>query len=155
MSIKRRSRTDAAPAPAAAAPVDAAGPVETAGEAGPAAEIETTGAGRAPRPRGKRGYFVPGIIALVVCAGIATLIDVTGLQTRTPSRLAGPQVETFLSQAIQARDALSAPPTVTCPGTEPLRAGVAFSCTVVLHGRTERVAVTEGRGASLTYRLAA
>ncbi len=106
-------------------------------------------------PRKKRGYLVPGVIALVVCAGLATLIDVAGLQARTPARLAATEAETFLSEAVQARDNLATPPSVRCPGTEPLRAGVSFSCVIRLAGRDHRVRVQEGSGGRLSYEVAA
>jgi hypothetical protein len=96
--------------------------------------------------RPKRGYLLPGTIALVVCAVIATVIDLAGLQSRTPSSLAGRQVETFLSQSLQANHPQQDPPQVRCPAEEPLRAGLSFDCTLLSGGRPVSIQVTETSG---------
>jgi hypothetical protein len=101
-----------------------------------------------PRPA-RRGYLLPGLIALFVCAAVAIVFDLTGLQSHNPKRLAGSEVETFLAQAVQAGHPQSSPPQVHCPGSEPLRAGVVFSCTMTRTGRgpaTIRVTETSSAG---------
>ncbi len=106
------------------------------------------------RPRPKRGYLLPGTIALVVCAVIAIAIDVAGLQSHTPSSLPGRQVEAFISQGLQYAHPQASPPQVRCPADEPLRAGYAFDCVLVTAGRTPatiRVTETSARG---TFRYA-
>lgn len=111
-------------------------------QAGPADHAAT---GRARRS--KRGYFVPGLIALVVLAVGGGLANFGGLDHAAPNRLAGPDVETFLAQAIQARDGLSSPPHISCPASEPVRAGLRFTCTWHRAGGDRRLGVTEtGRG---------
>ncbi len=109
---------------------------------------DTTGAGelRCPfgaglaaapggRPRPKRGYLVPGIIALVVCAAMATVIEFGGLRSHTPPSLAGHDVEALVSQRLQATHPQGSPPQVRCPAVEPLRAGLSFDCVFLEGGR--------------------
>ena len=96
------------------------------------------------RPRPKRGYFIPGIIALVVCAAIAIVIDLAGFQTHSPTTLSGHEVDSLVSQSLQATHPQRNPPQVRCPATEPLRAGLTFNCTLVENGRTSgTIHVTE------------
>jgi hypothetical protein len=96
-----------------------------------------------PLPR-RRGYLVPGAIALVVLGVIALVIDVAGLQSHTPSTLVGTEIATDVSQAVQASQNLGSPPQVHCPAREPLRAGLVFECTLLRPGRAaEGVRVTE------------
>jgi hypothetical protein len=120
--------------------------------AGPPAAVEASGCpfSGAPgpaaggRPRPKRGYLLPGTIALVVCAAIATVIDVTGIQSHTPSSLPGSQVATFLSQSLQYTHPQATPPQVRCPADEPLRAGLSFRCVLVRPGHPDAdILVTE------------
>ncbi len=115
-------------------PSAASGVVDTA--AGVAA-ASTGEVGR--RPPRRRGYLVPGLIALIVCAGLAALIDVTVLQSHTPSRLVGSEVATQLAQAIQADRSEAQPPVIHCPPSEPLRAGRVFYCTLVRPGHNDAV----------------
>src|ERR1700722_10017793 len=96
------------------------------------------------RPRPKRGYLVPGIIALGVCAALGVIIDVAGLQSHTASHLAGADVEVLVSQSLQAATGQHSPPQVRCPAEEPRRAGVTFDCTLLRAGRPPAViTVTE------------
>jgi hypothetical protein len=93
------------------------------------------------RPRPKRGYLLPGTIALFVCAAIAVVIDLAGLQTHTPHVLAGQDVEQYLQENLQTT---SSPPAVHCPADEPLRTGLTFTCIVTPTGGTARaVRITE------------
>jgi hypothetical protein len=85
---------------------------------------------------------VPGIIALVVVALIALVIDVTALQSHSPSTLVGAEVEQSIAQWAQAQKGMSAP-VAQCPAHEPKRTGAVFYCTVTSAGRTHRVKVTE------------
>jgi hypothetical protein len=96
--------------------------------------------GRRTPPR--RGYLVPGIIALVVLAVIALVIDVTALQSHSPSTLVGQEVEQYIASWAQAQEGLSSP-VASCPAHEPRRNGAVFYCTVTASGRTRRVQVTE------------
>jgi hypothetical protein len=108
------------------------------------------GAAPGTRPRPKRGYLLPGTIALVVCAAIAVVIDLAGIQSHTPTTLAGHQIESLVSQSLQAQHPQRNPPQVRCPASEPLRAGLAFDCSLVQGGRpagTIRVTELSGAGA--------
>jgi hypothetical protein len=104
------------------------------------------------RPRPKRGYLVPGIIALVVCATIGIVIDLAGLQSRTPSTLAGRQLDALVSQSLQATHPQRTPPQVRCPATEPERTGLVFDCSLVRPGRHDGVIrVTELSGSGTLH----
>jgi len=102
-------------------------------------EVSVEQAGR----RAKRGYFVPGLIALVVLAAAGGVANFAGLNHAGPHRLAGPDVETFLAQAIQSSNGLSQPPSISCPPSEPVRAGFRFTCTWQRAGGNRPVSVTE------------
>lgn len=45
-----------------------------------------------------------------------------------PKTLSGRDVSSQLAMGIQALDSLPSPPAVTCPATEPVRAGLRFRC---------------------------
>jgi hypothetical protein len=80
----------------------------------------------------------------VVCAGIALVIDLAGIQSHTPSSLPGSQIATFLSQSLQYSHPQAAPPQVRCPADEPLRDGFSFDCVLVRADRPDAtIAVTE------------
>ena len=105
---------------------------------------------RAAPPRRRRGYFLPGGIALAVLAVLAVLIDQIGLAHRTPSTLSGPDTATAIAQGIQAAASDHRLPQVRCPASEPVRAGLRFTCTEIASaGAAPRaIAVVEtGRGA--------
>ncbi|HUY61889.1 MAG TPA: hypothetical protein VMW49_08425 [Candidatus Dormibacteraeota bacterium] len=113
-----------------------------------------TGSGPAPtRPR--RGYLVPGIIALAVATGLALAINATMLAHHDPSNLNGPDVALYLSQAIQAAEAADSPPQVRCPASEPLRQGWSFACQLRGLTGTARVEVSETDATGqFTWRIA-
>jgi hypothetical protein len=108
------------------------------GHRGGDAGAEETGRPTPPR----RGYLVPGIIALAACAIIAVVIDVAGLQSHTPTTLVGSQVAQDVSNTLQYQG-LGSSPDVRCPAKEPLRVGLVFDCTLVRSGRpAETIRVT-------------
>jgi hypothetical protein len=109
--------------------------------------------GTSARPR-KRGYFIPGLIALVAMAGIGAAVNFGGLDHGAPSRLAGSDVSTFLAQGIQAQQGLSAPPSITCPASEPVRAGLSFTCQWAHAGVDQAVHVTETTAGQFRFSLA-
>jgi hypothetical protein len=102
------------------------------------------GNGQTSRPaRGRRAYWIPGLIALVVLVVIAVAVGAGDLSHPAPSSLARSDVESQLALGIQTERRTSEPPTVHCPGPEPVRKGYRFDC-VVLSGRTATVVtVTE------------
>lgn len=90
-----------------------------------------------PLPR-RKGYLLPGAIALVVLAAIAVVIDVAGLQSRVPRTLNGASTAQQVADAIESQQALTSPPSVHCPASEPVRAGVVFYCTLDRKGTPRR-----------------
>ncbi len=96
---------------------------------------------------------MPGIIALVFLALVGAIFNFVLLTNRSPSSLAGRNVETLVAQGLQAQQHTGQPSQVHCPTTEPIRAGLRFTCTVSEAGWQRRVAITEidGRG---TFRWA-
>lgn len=113
-------------------------------------ETQSVGAPRAAPPTGRRGkgYFVPGIIALAALLAIGVFFVGAGdLQHKAATDLAGADIASQISLAIQAQENSARPPAVTCPSREPVRLGARFQCTV--KGSPDRpVYVTEvdGRG---------
>ncbi|MHB1535626.1 MAG: DUF4333 domain-containing protein [Acidimicrobiales bacterium] len=107
----------------------------------------------ATAPAPKRGYLVPGLIALVFLVGAAVLINYTALSHHVSRRLNGPDVATLISQGLQAQLGARVPPQVSCPAHEPLRAGLTFECVLDRHGRRSAVQVTEtNRAGQLSFR---
>ena len=100
--------------------------------------------GEAPRPpRRRRGYWIPGFIALAVLVAIAAAVGAGDLSHPAPSTLARSEVESQLALGIQAEQRSPEPPTVHCPGPEPVRKGYRFDCTIDRGGTTTVVIVTE------------
>jgi hypothetical protein len=101
-----------------------------------------------PRERGRRGYWIPGLIALAVLLGIGLAFGAGDLDHSGPTTLAGSEMAQDLAGAIQANEGTPSPPTVHCPRSEPARAGHQFVCSVSGGGTTRVVHVTEinGRG---------
>ncbi|HLI00535.1 MAG TPA: DUF4333 domain-containing protein [Acidimicrobiales bacterium] len=90
-----------------------------------------------PLPR-RKGYLLPGAIALVVLAAIAVVIDVAGLQSRVPRTLNGAATAQQVAQAIETRQGLTSAPSVHCPASEPVRAGLVFYCTLDREGHARQ-----------------
>jgi hypothetical protein len=107
-----------------------------------------------PRGRRRRGYWIPGLIALAVLLGIGLALGAGDLDHGGPTTLAGPAIARNLAGAIQASEGTPSPPTVHCPHSEPARAGLQFVCTATAAGTTRTVHVTEinGRG-GLSWRF--
>lgn len=102
-------------------------------------------------PTRKRGYYLPGIIALVVLVAISVVFALVALRSYAPRVLSGSQVSQSLSEYLQTG---ATPPTVRCPSTEPMRAGLVFDCKVLRPGQRPRtVQVTEESAESFHYRL--
>jgi hypothetical protein len=100
------------------------------------------------RPSGRRGYLIPGLIAMAVLLAIGVALGAGDLDHRSTSGLHGSDVAQQLALAIQAQSGLHTPPDVTCPATEPVRQGFRFSCSITGNGSTRVVDVeeTDGRG---------
>jgi Domain of unknown function (DUF4333) len=96
---------------------------------------------------------VPGIIALVVLALIALVIDVAGLQSHSPSKLVDAEIAQDVTAWAQAQEGIASP-TVRCPDHEPKKAGTVFYCTLTAPGRAaRRVEVTETSPAIFRLKL--
>lgn len=99
--------------------------------------------------RGRRGYFLPGAIALAALLLIGGAIGAGDLFHPAPSRLRGPEVASQIALGVQVQQNRASAPRVTCPAVEPVRTGYRFDCTLVAgRGSPVIVAVTEvnGRG---------
>jgi hypothetical protein len=98
------------------------------------------------RPR--RGYWLPGAIALTVLVIIAVAVGGGDLDHSAPKTLHGPDVASEIALGIQTQEATNNAPTVSCPRSEPVRSGLHFECSVVSAGKKTPVEVVEidGRG---------
>lgn len=93
--------------------------------------------------RSKRGYWVPGMIALVVLLAIGAVFGAGDLDHSPPARLSGATIESQIAVAVQVQLGSRTPPTLNCPSSEPVRAGLTFKCTATAGGRTETLRVVE------------
>lgn len=144
---RRLSAREPSPAPASVSPPAAAGP--DLGPAGPAPEAAAPDPAPAGGRRGRRGYFLPGAIALVALLVIGGAVGAGDLSHPAPRTLNGPDVASQIALGVQSEQNDQAPPRVDCPPTEPVRAGLRFDCVLVpASGGPVTVAVTEvdGRG---------
>ncbi len=94
------------------------------------------------RPR--RGYFLPGVIALGALLGIGTAFGAGDLVHQAPRVLSGAEVASQVELGLQAELDTVSQPYVTCPASEPVKAGLTFTC--LEHPRTgpaRPISVTE------------
>jgi hypothetical protein len=105
-----------------------------------------TDAGAEAAPRRGRARWVPGLIALAALLTIGFVVGAGGdLSHPPPKNLSGTDVSAQLAIAIQAERSLRFPPALTCPPSEPIRAGFRFRCHFG-DGRPIDVVETDGRG---------
>ena len=112
----------------------------TPAASGAAAPTAATPAGRR-RPR-----WIPGLIALAALLAIGIVFGAGADLTHPgPDRLSGRDVSAQLALGIQSQQGISTAPLVSCPSSEPVKAGVAFECRVTgLPSRpAQKVEVTE------------
>ncbi len=118
---------------------------------------DATAAVEAPPRRGRRGYFLPGAIALAALLLIGVAVGAGDLSHPAPHTLRGPDVASQISLGVQAQQNSRTAPTVDCPASEPVKQGVTFRCALSTGpgGATRVVTVTEvdGRG-NLRWSLA-
>lgn len=110
------------------------------------ADLRPTDPGPVPQGsrRGRRGYFLPGAIALVALLAIGAAVGGGDLSHPAPKILTGPDVASQISLGVQAQQNDPVPPRVSCPAREPVRAGYHFSCTLTpAEGPPIQLAVTE------------
>ncbi len=108
---------------------------------------DSPGPAAAPR-RPRRGYWLPGTIALTFLVIIAVAVGAGDLDHTAPRTLHGPDVASEIALGIQTQEAMSNAPVVSCPTSEPVRSGLRFECSEVVSGETTVVDVVEidGRG---------
>jgi len=86
-------------------------------------------AGTPAKPRrSRRGYFLPGVIALAALLGIGTAFGAGDLVHQAPRVLSGPEVASQVELGLQAELNSVNQPYVTCPSSEPVKAGLTFTC---------------------------
>jgi hypothetical protein len=113
-------------------------------------EPPQTGGEPAPARRsGRRGYLIPGAIALVALLVIGLAIGAGGDLTHPPPKtLHGSDVAGQIALSIQAEQNDASLPTVHCPDHQPVRSGYTFTCSLERAGSVRTVDVQEidGRG---------
>jgi hypothetical protein len=116
--------------------------------------MTSTGAEASTPPRRRKGYWLPGAIALTVLLVIALALGAGDLDHSSPATLHGSDVAREIGLGMQAEQGGHAPADVRCPPSEPVRAGWQFACSTERSGLTRTVQVTEidGRG-HLRWRL--
>jgi Domain of unknown function (DUF4333) len=98
------------------------------------------------RPSGpvrRRGYWIPGLIALAVLLLIAVAVGAGDLDHSAPDVLQGPDIASQIALGIQAQEETASAPNVHCPKTEPVRSGLQFQCAVWRNGTRVPVNVVE------------
>jgi hypothetical protein len=96
-----------------------------------------------PPPRRRRGYWIPGLIAIAVLTAIGVAFGAGDLNHRSPRILHGSDVAQQIALGIQAQENLHQPPEVRCPASEPVRNGRRFICTRVGSGPAVLIHVVE------------
>jgi hypothetical protein len=98
--------------------------------------------------RPKRGYWIPAVIAMVVLLAIAAAVGAGDLDHSAPTKLPGSEVASEVALGLQVQTRSSGPPDVTCPPSEPVRAGFHFECTLSSGATRRAVDIVEidGRG---------
>jgi hypothetical protein len=106
------------------------------------------GAETGPPPRRRRGYWIPGLIAIAVLTAIGVAFGAGDLNHRSPRVLHGRDVAQQIALGIQVQEKLHQPPDVHCPASEPVRNGWRFVCTRIGAGppRPIRVVEVDNRG---------
>lgn len=97
----------------------------------------------------RRGYWVPGLIALTVLVMIGLIFGAGDLSHPAYTSINGPDIELQISQAMQVEQNTGTAPEISCPRREPVRAGLTFDCSARTPTGQEVVHVTEidNRGA--------
>lgn len=97
----------------------------------------------------RRGYFVPGVIALVALVVLGVILGAGDLAHPADRTVDGPDIAQQISQGMQALNGSGDTPDVTCPAREPVREGLRFECSVTGAGyrdQTVYVVETDNRG---------
>jgi hypothetical protein len=100
-----------------------------------------------PRAGARRGYFLPGVIALIALLVLGLVWGAGDLEHPAATSLTGPDTASLIALGIQAQQDLSRPPDVTCPAREPVRTGLTFDCKLAgTPPRTIHVTEIDSRG---------
>jgi hypothetical protein len=91
----------------------------------------------------RRGYWVPGFIALAALVIIGLLFGAGDLSHPAYTSINGPDIEQQISEAMQAEQNSANPPDVSCPRREQVKLGLAFDCTARTPSGQQVVHVTE------------
>ena len=100
----------------------------------------------APAPsgrRGRRGYWIPGLMAMAFLLIIAVAVGAGDLDHSAPRSLQGPDIASQIALGIQTQQGTARAPDVHCPGKEPVRSGWQFECSVTQAGGSVPVEVVE------------
>jgi Domain of unknown function (DUF4333) len=101
-------------------------------------------AGPAPSARrGRRGYWIPGLIAMAFLLIIAVAVGAGDLDHSAPRNLEGPDIASQIALGIESQQGTANAPDVHCPKNEPVRSGWQFECSMTLAGRSVPVEVVE------------
>jgi hypothetical protein len=99
--------------------------------------------GGTPSSRHRRGYWVPGLIAMSVLLVIAVAVGAGDLDHSAPRVLQGPDIASQIALGIQTQEGTASTPDVHCPKSEPVRARWQFECSLERAGKTVPVQVVE------------
>jgi hypothetical protein len=98
--------------------------------------------------RHRKGYFLPGFIALVALLALGLFSTGGGdLQHPAATKLIGSDIASQIGLGIQVEQNSTTAPSVSCPAEEPVRQGLRFTCTMgATPSRTVYVTELDGRG---------
>jgi hypothetical protein len=100
----------------------------------------------APAPtgrRGRRGYWIPGLVAMAFLLIIAVAVGAGDLDHSAPRNLQGADIASQIALGIETQQGTASAPDVHCPEKEPVRSGWQFECSVTQAGRSVPVDVVE------------
>jgi hypothetical protein len=114
-----------------------------------AAVTSTSMESEAPPAKKRRGYFIPGVIALIAMVVLGVIIGGGDLEHPAATTIYGPAIESQIANGIEDVRNTNSSVDVTCPAQEPVKQGLRFECTANGGGLTNRtvyVVETDGRG---------
>lgn len=103
----------------------------------------------APPAKKRRGYFLPGVIALIVLVVLGIVIGGGDLEHPASTTIYGSAIESQIANGIQDVRNTNSLVRVSCPAQEPVKQGLTFDCTADgagLKHQTVYVVETDGRG---------
>ncbi|HWE57983.1 MAG TPA: DUF4333 domain-containing protein [Acidimicrobiales bacterium] len=91
----------------------------------------------------RRGYFLPGFIAMGALLVIGVLFGAGDLEHPAARSVVGPDIAGQIAAAIQTVENARTTPDVHCPAREPVQLGLQFECTQGSGATTRPIYVTE------------